>query len=168
MRFAAATLEQLRMLALRMFGLGAVFIFVPMMFLVLMRGMPTAVRILLLVLLVLGVMMVGVGLGAFMTADKWNKKRREGWTSIDIHVVPDDAAGEIEKTLLDTNDRRWRIAMVRYPLAVRDLLIADHTIEYVGELEHDKPVLLRPVADAGRSYESFGYAKSLAELKPDA
>ncbi|PRZ42957.1 hypothetical protein CLV47_1037 [Antricoccus suffuscus] len=167
MRFTAATLDQLRMIALRFFGLGAVAVFVPMMFLVLMRGMPTAIRIVLIVVEVVGVMLVGAGLGAFMTADKWNKKRRAGWTPIDIHVVPDDAAGEIDKTLLDTNDRRWRIAMARYPLAVRDVLIADHTIEYVGELEHDKPVLLRPAADAGRSYESFGHVKSLAELKPD-
>lgn len=167
MKFTTTTLDQLRMLALRLFGLGAVCIFVPMMFLVLMAGMPTAVRILLVVLLIVGVLLVGIGLGAFMTADKWNKKRREGWTPIDIHVVPDDAAGEIEKTLLDTNDRRWRIAMARYPLAIRDMLIADHTIEYVGELQHDKPVLLRPATGAGRSYESFGHAKSIAELKPD-
>lgn len=167
MRLTPTTLDQLRMIALRLFGLGAVCIFVPMMFLVLMTGMPTAVRIMLLVVLIVGVLLVGVGLGAFMTADRWNKKRRAGWTPIDIHVVPDDAAGEIEKTLLDTNDRRWRIAIARYPLAIRDVLIADHTIEYVGELQHDKPVLLRPAVGAARSYESFGQVKSIAELDPD-
>ena len=167
MKLTSTTLDQLRMLALRLFGLGAVCIFVPMMFLVLMGGMPTAVQILLVVVLTIGVLLVGIGLGAFMAANKWNKKRRQGWTTIDIHVVPDDAAGEIEKTLLDTNDRRWRIAMARYPLAIRDVLIADHTIEYVGELQHDKPVLLRPAAGAGRSYESFGNVKFLADLKPE-
>lgn len=167
MKLTSTTLEQLRVLALRLFGLGAVCIFVPMLLLVLDREFPVALRIVLLVVLVIGVLCVGIGLGAYIAADKWNKLRRQGWKPLDIDVVLDEAAGETEKTLLDTADGSWRIAMARYPLAIRDLLSADNRVEYVGELEHDKPVLVRPVVLAGRSYEAFGYAKSLAQLKQD-
>ena len=167
MKLTSTTLDQLRILTLRLFIIGAVCIFVPVVLLLELSGLPLAIRIVLIVILVVGVAVVGAGLGAFSAANSWNKKRRQGWTTLDVHVIPDDASGEIDKTLLDTNDRHWRIALVRYPLALRDLLVADHTIEYVGELQHDKPILVRPAAAAGRSYESFGHVKARAEL-PEA
>lgn len=164
MKLTSTTLDQLRILTLRLFVIGALCVFVPVVALLVASDLPLGVRIVLIVILVVGVAIVGAGLGAFSAANKWNKKRRLGWTRLDVHVLPDDASGEIEKTLLDTNDRRWRIAMARYPLAMRDVIIADHTIEYVGELRHDKPILLRPAAAAGRSYESFGHVKARAEI----
>lgn len=119
---------------------------------------------------ILGWIFVVVGVGLlvlsvlmFRALSSWNKLRRSGWRKLVVKVVVDDAYGERDKTLVDTKDGKYRIAMARYPLELRDEIEATNVIEYVGELGDDAAILVRPKQG---ELEYFARCRLLATLAP--
>ena len=105
-------------------------------------------------LLVLSVLM-------FRALSRWNERRRGQWTRVSATVVHDDAYSEQAKTLVDTSDGQWRIALARYPLELRDLVADNKQLEYVGTLADNESVLVRPEAGA---LEYFGKCRAISQL----
>lgn len=118
---------------------------------------------------ILGWIFVAVGVGLlilsvlmFRELSKWNALRRGGWKKLKVKMVIDDAYGERDKTLLDTKDGEYRIAMARYPLELRDEIEQTNVIEYVGELADDSSILVRPRRG---EIEYFARCKSLESVR---
>ena len=114
------------------------------------------------VLAVLGLMVLTLAIIAYVAISRWIRQRRAGWRPLEARVVIDVASGEQKKTLLDTVDGQWRIALIEYPLELRDRLERDGRIEYIGEIRHKKPIVVRPVGVESAEY--LGYARSRQEL----
>ena len=100
----------------------------------------------------------------FRKLSRWNELRKGRWNKLRVLMVVDDAYGEREKTLLDTRDGRFRIALARYPLELRDEIEVKNQIEYVGELADGEAILVR--LEKG-SIEYFGRIRSTANLRSE-
>lgn len=101
----------------------------------------------------------------FRKLSQWNELRKGTWTTLPVLMVVDDAYGEREKTLLDTADRQYRIALVRYPVELRDEIELKNQVEYVGELADGEAILVR--LHQG-SIEYFGRVRAIAGLRTEA
>lgn len=96
------------------------------------------------IFVVTGILLLIWSVLMFRQLQRWNELRRTGWKKLKVLLVVDDAYGERDKTLLDSKDGKYRIAMARYPLELRDEIEETNQIEYVGELSDTKPILVRP------------------------
>lgn len=114
------------------------------------------------VLFGIGVLMIALTLTSYLSIARWNSMRKAGWRSLEVRVLLDHARGEKDKTLVDTADGQWRIAMLNYPLELRDQVERNGRIEYLGELAHKKPILLRAL---GSDLEFVGYARAQSSLR---
>ncbi|QHC00749.1 hypothetical protein EK0264_10915 [Epidermidibacterium keratini] len=139
-----------------LFGFGAFLLLTGMGFVLTDRGNVTT--ILGWILAVLGVVLLAMAIIAYVEISRWNKQRRAGWQPLETRVAIDVASGEQKKTLLDTVDGQWRIALIGYPLELRDRVEQDGRIEYIGQIRHKKPLVVRPVG--AESAEYLGYARS--------
>lgn len=160
-----STLIQLRDLCLRLFAIGATLLIAVAVTLLVWSARPTFATVLLVALAVVALIAIALGLFAFYQANQWNRLRKQGWSSMTVRVVPDHAQEEVSKTLLDTLDGSWRLAVIGYPLEARDAIAESGTMEYVGAIAHDKPILIRPVDQLTARFEYFCYAKSRASLE---
>ncbi|WP_106848967.1 hypothetical protein [Blastococcus sp. Marseille-P5729] len=115
------------------------------------------------IFVVVGVALLVLSMLMFRELSRWNKLRRTGWQKLVVKMVVDDAYGERDKTLVDTKDGKYRIAMARYPLELRDEIESSNVIEYVGELGDDTAILVRPRKG---ELEYFARCRSLAMLQP--
>lgn len=97
----------------------------------------------------------------FRKLSTWNQLRKGKWSRLKVLIVVDDAYGEREKTLLDTKDGKYRIALARYPLELRDEIELKNVIEYVGDLSDGEAVLVRIKQG---SIEYFGRVREKAGL----
>lgn len=114
-----------------------------------------------IVFVVVGVALLIWSVIMFKKLSKWNHLRKGKWNRLRVLMVVDDAYGEQEKTLLDTKDGKYRIALARYPLELRDEIELKNQVEYVGELADSEPVLVR--LEKG-SIEYFGQVRLIAGL----
>lgn len=160
-----STLIQLRDLCLRLFAIGAALLIAVAVALLVWSAPPIFATVILVVLAMVALIMIGLGLFAFSQANRWNRLRKQGWTSMAVRVVPDHAQEEVLKTLLDTLDGSWRLAVIGYPLEARDAIAESAQMEYVGRIAHDKPILMRPKDQSTSRFEYFCYAKSRASLQ---
>ncbi|WP_153503861.1 hypothetical protein [Cumulibacter manganitolerans] len=117
---------------------------------------------------ILGWIFVVVGIGLlvlsilmFRELSKWNVLRRGKWTTVAATVVHDDAYSEQAKTLIDTVDGKWRIALARYPLELRDVIADQKRLEYVGTLADDASLLVRPTPG---ELEYFARCRAIASI----
>ncbi|MFV0535531.1 MAG: hypothetical protein ACK5MR_18055 [Cumulibacter sp.] len=111
-----------------------------------------------------GIVLLAWSIVMFRKLSHWNKLRKGKWSRVRVLMVVDDAYGEREKTLLDTKDGKYRIALVHYPLELRDEIEMKNQIEYVGELANDSSVLVRL---SSGSIEYFGRVRTLASLRAE-
>jgi hypothetical protein len=111
-----------------------------------------------------GVVLLVWSIVMFRKLSAWNELRRGKWTKLRVLMVVDDAYGERAKTLLDTKDGKYRIALARYPLELRDEIEVKNQIEYVGELADGEAILVR--LQKG-SIEYFGRIRSIANLRAE-
>lgn len=116
------------------------------------------------VLVAVGVLLLVWSVVMFRKLSRWNDLRKAGWHKLVVLIVIDDAHGEQQKTLLDTPDGKYRIALAHYPLELRDAIEEINEIEYVGELGDNQPILMRP---SGGGIEYFGLARELETLRAE-
>lgn len=114
--------------------------------------------------IVVGIALLVWSVVMFRKLSAWNDLRKGKWRKVRVLVVVDDAYGEREKTLLDTKDGKYRIALARYPLELRDEIELKNQIEYVGDLADGASVLVR-LQPGGIEY--FGAIRSIADLRAE-
>lgn len=113
------------------------------------------------VFIVVGIALLVWSIVMFRKLSSWNELRKGKWKKVRVLIVVDDAYGEREKTLLDTKDGKYRIALARYPLELRDEIEMKNQVEYVGELADGEAILVR-LKKGGIEY--FGRIRSIATL----
>lgn len=160
-----STLVQLRDLCLRLFAIGAALLIVAAVVLLVWSGRPVIITVVLVLAIVVALILIGLGLFAFNQANQWNQLRKQGWKKASVTVVPDHASKEGLKTLMDTADGNWRLAVISYPLEARDAIAESGQLEYIGNIAQNKPILVRPANDVARRFEYFSYAKNRASLQ---
>lgn len=160
-RTPPATLPDLTRSAVTLLMLGAVVAAGGFFVLAIPTSGGTVLLVLQYIAIVVGLMIFAVGVTLFAAANRWRRLRLGTWETLKVGVLPDEADAEVRRTLMDTRDGVWRIAIADYPLDLRDRAAELGTIEYAGQLKADQPLLVRV---PGQPAEHFGVPKSRAGL----